>query len=124
METNIYQIEEPENLSRWNWGAFLFSGLWGLFNGIYWPICVSVALMVLGAIVPADFQIYSGIVINLVNLIIAIYLGVMGREQAWLHKEWSSVEAFEKTQRNWTRAGFIVLGVCVVFGFIAVLLMF
>jgi hypothetical protein len=27
---------EDVDLSKWNWGAFFFSGLWSLFNGVWW----------------------------------------------------------------------------------------
>ena len=32
----------PKCLNSWNWGAFTFPGLWGLFNGVYWPIIIQV----------------------------------------------------------------------------------
>jgi len=30
--------ELPDNLEKWNWGAFCFGWLWTVSNGIYWPL--------------------------------------------------------------------------------------
>ena len=37
-ETNI--PEYPSIIDKWNWGAFCFSWVWALFNGLYWPLII------------------------------------------------------------------------------------
>ncbi len=44
-----------------------------------------------------------------VGLIMAIVLGVKGREWAWKNKRWDSVEHFNRVQRLWSIWGAILL---------------
>ena len=46
-----------------------------------------------------------------IGLIIWIILGIFGNQWAWQHKRWDSIESFKKTQRKWTIAGLVVLGI-------------
>lgn len=40
-------LDVPECVGRFNWGAFFLPGLWGLFNGYWWLLIVTIALNVL-----------------------------------------------------------------------------
>lgn len=79
--------EVPKEISGWSWGGFLLTWIWGLGNGTF------IALL---AFVP------------LLNLGVAIYLGVYGNELAWKNKYWNDVEDFRNVQRKWAVAGIIV----------------
>ncbi len=92
----------PVNIERkWNWGAFVFGWLWGLFNGIYWPLVT---------LIP-----YIG---WFAGLIIAIVLGINGNKWAWEKKSWESVEHFQKTQHNWAIAA-LVAGILIIISIIS-----
>ena len=77
----------PDSIKKWNWGAFLLNCIWGVCNGIYWPL---ISLFIPG----------SGIIISLI-------LGINGNEWAWKAKEWKSESEFLECQRKWTIAGWV-----------------
>jgi hypothetical protein len=87
----------PPTASGWNWGAFFFTWIWGLFNGAYvtlWGLLLS--------FVPFG------------NLVWAIVCGVNGSRWAWQGKPWTSVEQFRSAQRKWAAAALIVFLVAVI----------
>ncbi len=82
----------PEGVKGWSWGAFLLSWIWALGNRTW------IGLL---AFVP-----YIG-------LIMAIILGIKGRQWAWQNKRWDSLEHFQRVQKKWS-----FWGVLLVVGFI------
>jgi hypothetical protein len=80
----------PQEVKGWNWGAFLLTWIWGIFNGTF------VSLLVL---VPFG------------NIVMPFVLGAMGNEWAWKNKTWQSIEQFHAVQRRWAMAGLILDGV-------------
>ena len=92
-------------LDSWNWGAFFFNWIWGLFNGVYWPL-----LLIAIGWIPYVGQIGA--------LIGAIYLGTKGTRQAWNAKKWDSWNSFKETQHKWAVAIWWVLGVSFILGLI------
>jgi len=87
----------PEEIKGWSWGGFLWTWIWGIGNKTW--------ISLLGLISP-------------INLIVAIILGIKGREWAWRNKKWDSVESFIKVQRNWVKWWLIIIGI---FGTLAIL---
>jgi putative copper export protein len=81
-------------VSGWSWGAFFLSWIWAVFNKTRHGLL---------ALVPY------------VGFLVAIYLGVKGRELAWRNKRWESLEQFNQVQRRWSVWGaIIVIGTAVV----------
>jgi len=74
-------IVVPPGIAGWSWGAFFWNWIWAIFNKTY------IGLL---AIVPY------------VGLVVAIYLGVKGRELAWRNKRWDSLDHFNAVQRKWS----------------------
>jgi hypothetical protein len=72
----------------WNWGAFLWTFIWGLFNKTY------IALLIF---------------VPLVNIFMLFILGFKGNAWAWRNKKWESLEHFRRVQRKWSIWGFIIL---------------
>lgn len=96
-------VNEAE-LSKFNWGAFMFNWLWGVCNGVYWPL----------AIILVNFIPYVG---QIIGFGLCIYLGISGNKLAWeSDKQWPSFEYFMETQRKWGRAVLWVLGISVALG--------
>lgn len=79
--------EVPPEIMGWSWGGFGLGWIWGVFNNVWWSL-----LQFVGPL----------------GLPIAIYLGFKGRELAWKHKAWESVEAYQRTQKQWDKWGLIV----------------
>lgn len=78
----------PPEVPGWSWGAFFMSWIWAIGNRTW------IGLL---ALVP-----YLGFVI-------AIILGVKGREWAWQNKRWDDIEHFNRVQRRWS-----IWGACLV----------
>lgn len=88
----------PNEIKGWNWGAFFFSWIWGVCNGVYWPL----------ALIIVNFIPYVGV---LISLGACIALGINGSEWAWKAKQWSSIAEFKRVQHKWAVAILWVLGV-------------
>lgn len=91
----------PDGIKGWSWGAFLWSWIWAIGNKTW------IGLL---ALIP-----YVGFVMSIV-------LGIHGREWAWKNKHWESIEAFKKTQRNWTKWGLIINGTLLGLALIGIIL--
>jgi hypothetical protein len=77
----------PDGVGGWSWGAFFLNWIWAVPNKTY------IGLL---ALVPY------------VGFIMAIVLGVKGREWAWQNKRWESVEHFNAVQRRWSFWGVVL----------------
>jgi hypothetical protein len=78
----------PPGVKGWSWGAFLLSLIWAIGNRVW------IGLLVFVPIVG--------------SIIMPFVLGFKGREWAWKTGRWTSVEAFNETQRKWSKWGVIV----------------
>jgi hypothetical protein len=107
----------PQEIDRWNWGAFIATWIWAPFNGIYFPLVIFILTITFSSVAPF-FLANLGIVLllslasgllNLTYFIVCIVAGVKGNQWAWRAKHWDSIEAFRKTQRRWIIISLIVL---------------
>lgn len=71
----------PDGVAGWSWGAFLLNWIWAIGNRSWFGLL---------AIVP------------FFGFVVALVLGVKGREWAWQNKRWDSVEHFNAVQRRWS----------------------
>lgn len=78
----------PEEIKKWNWGAFFLTLIWGLCNRTY------IALLVF---------------VPIVNIFIPFYLGAKGNELAWKNKVWDDTEHLLRVQKKWAVAGWILV---------------
>jgi cation transporter-like permease len=86
----------PEDINRWNWGAFLLNWIWGIGNNTF------IALLTL---------------IPLFGLVMPFVLGAKGSAWAWRNGRWDSVAHFKRVQRLWAIWGVVIwLGGIVLFG--------
>jgi hypothetical protein len=95
----------PSILNTWNWGAFSLSWIWGVCNGIYWPLIM----------IACNFIPYIGV---LCSLGICIYLGLKGNEMAWVNarQKGTDVYSFESTQGTWNMVGLVLFFACFLIG--------
>lgn len=96
--THTYTDGIPNEIKGWNWGAFFFNWIWGVCNGVYWPLVLIIV----------NFIPYVGALITLGG---CIALGINGSEWAWKGKTWSSVAEFKRVQHKWAIAILWVLGI-------------
>jgi hypothetical protein len=78
----------PEGVKGWSWGAFLLTWIWSIGNSTW------IGLLTL---------------IPYVGLVMAIMLGLKGREWAWRNKRWDSVEHFNRVQKRWSFWGVLIV---------------
>lgn len=81
-------VVPPPGINGWSWGAFLLNWIWAIGNKTW------IGLLCL---------------IPYVGLIVAIYLGVKGRELAWRNKRWDSIDHFNAVQKKWSMWGVILI---------------
>ena len=110
---NSFSYELPYELQRFNWGAFFFTWIWGLFNNSYLTLLYFIVLIFY------RFPILSSII----SLIFWIWFGICGNRWAWENKRWKSIKHFNDVQRTWATAGTILFGICflIVFIFIGII---
>jgi Cytochrome oxidase complex assembly protein 1 len=87
LSPDVRSEEVPPGIDRWNWGAFLLTCFWGIFNR------TPIALL---AILPGF------------NVIMPFVLGARGSRWAWRNGNWDSVEHFKRVQRKWAMWGCII----------------
>ena len=91
-------ITPPEGVKGWSWGAFIWSWIWAIGNSTW------IGLLAL---------------LPYIGFIVAIYLGIKGRELAWRNKRWDSLEHFNRVQRSWSKWGLILIVGAMLLGIIA-----
>ncbi len=84
----------PVELKRFNWGAFLMNWIWGIMHGKYITLLYFAA-----CIVPVVGPIA-----------ISVWFGFAGNKWAWNSRNWTSIDEFNRIQRNWVKL-WIVLSV-------------
>ena len=101
----LYHIK---NIKSWNWGAFMFVWIWGLFNKIYWPLLIVPLFFLLRSMM-------SIIIVFFITIGTILYLGRYGNALAWnKRKDTYSMEQFLKQQNKWSLIGFVLLCIDVV----------
>lgn len=95
----------PYELQKFNWGAFGFSWIWGLYNNCNTAVCAGIGACLASAIIP-----FIG---YFITLGVCIWLGVKGNELAWNSKDWKGIEDFNSVQIAWAKGVIaqVVLGV-------------
>lgn len=84
MEENSKVV--PQEVKGWNWGAFMFSILWGVGNKTYLPLLCLIPLF---------------------NVVWVFVCGFKGNEWAWEKGNYDSIETFKTVQATWNRAGLV-----------------
>ena len=85
--------EIPDGVKGWSWGAFMFNWIWAVSNRTW---------IGLFALLPY------------VGFLMAVALGIKGREWAWRNRKWESVEHFQRVQRRWSLWSLLIFGIAIV----------
>ncbi|NFG27414.1 ribonuclease G [Clostridium botulinum] len=94
---NISNNQVPQEIKKWNWGAFMLNIFWGIGNNSYLPLLCLIPFF---------------------NIIWIFVCGAKGNKWAWKKGTYSSVEEFLLVQKTWNKAGLAYF----VFTFIIILL--
>lgn len=85
--------EVPNEIKKWNWGAFSFSIIWGIGNKTYLPLLCLIPFF---------------------NLVWIFICGAKGNEWAWNDGNYTDIETFKRVQETWNRAGLVMFIIWVV----------
>ncbi|OGB59768.1 hypothetical protein A2Y26_00960 [candidate division CPR2 bacterium GWD2_39_7] len=94
----------PEELKKFNWGAFLLTWIWGIGHSVW----LALAGLVL---------IFIPVIGFLGSIAFAVYLGVKGNELAWKTGKYTDVEAYLALEKKWMIAGLVVVALGFVLAF-------
>ena len=84
----------PDEVLKWNWGAFFLNFIWGIGNNTWRSFLVFIPVF---------------------NIFWIFALGYSGNKWAWQNKRWESIEQFWHVQRQWAYSG---ISCFVLFGFV------
>lgn len=96
--------------SGFNWGAFLFTGIFLLFNR---RVGTALLLMIGGAVLGGIVGDSGGIVIGIVSLLVSLYFGFAAKQIAWETGRYTTYAELEKSMRRWNIGSLIAAGALV-----------
>ncbi|MBR6099601.1 hypothetical protein IKP85_07625 [bacterium] len=93
------------NKEMWhfNWGAFGFGWIWGLFNGAFRKTFLPWILLTIYSMITTLPDIY----LDCAFLVLMIYYGIRGNTWAWNSLRYDNVIRFKKIQRMWAIAAVV-----------------
>ncbi|EKT53060.1 hypothetical protein [Providencia sneebia] len=91
----------PQEIKRWNWGAFVFNIIWGFGNKSFLPLLMLIPIF---------------------NVVWMFVCGFKGNEWAWKNGDYDSPETFMKVQETWNRAGLVYFIIMIISAFLFFLL--
>lgn len=80
------QTPAPEEIKKWNWGAFVFSIYWGIGHKVYLPLLCLIPFF---------------------GFVWVFICGASGNKWAWEAGNYRDVQDFREKQESWNRAGFV-----------------
>ncbi len=111
-DSSLNNSRLEKELSKWNWGAFYFGWIWGVFNKVYVSLVQLVVSLLSFAVTLMGMGIISPI-FGLIGLGISIWLGVKGSRMAWDNGAYRNIEHLRTSRHNWNMAAAIVFGISV-----------
>lgn len=108
-------------VDKWNWGAFFFGWIWGVFNKVYISLVQLVTSLIASGLALIGLGLISPL-FSLASLGLAIWLGVKGSRMAWDNGAYRNIEHFRSVRHGWNVAAAIVFGVSVLLLIITLLL--
>lgn len=91
----------PAAVKGWNWGAFMFSFVWGIGNRTYLPLLTLIPVF---------------------NIFWVFVVGFKGNGWAWQKGNYHDVATFQAVQKTWNRAGLVQFILIIIVGLLYVAL--
>lgn len=83
---SLVKISKAKQFLAWNWGAFMFSWIWGIANGVY---------IMLIALIPG------------VGFVMSIIGAIKGNQWLWETQKYSTPDELKKSQNSWNTVGVV-----------------
>lgn len=114
--------KDDKYIRGWSWGAFFNPWIFCFVNKqnkMAWKIILFIFLGILLKYIPifATYYQYWGQLFGLLFLIIAIWLGIRGRERVWKSEVYLTVEQFQKKQLLVTKLNIIYIIITIFLSF-------
>lgn len=115
-KTRFRSGKKPAKLTDFNFGAFLIPVFWTIGHRLWGYAALLIGLLIINVGVPilalvlGPIALLPMILIMLIRLGFAIYLGINGSQLAWNKARLPDVDNFLKMQRSWAIAGVITVG--------------
>ena len=108
--TTSTQIDKE--VDKWNWGAFYFGWIWGIFNKVYIALVQLVVNIFAFALSASGLGVIAPF-FTLASVGIGIWLGVKGSRLAWDNGAYRNLEHFRSVRHGWNVAAAIVFGISI-----------
>jgi hypothetical protein len=97
---------------RWSWGAFVFTWVWGVFNGAWWTLLGLVLTLVPSVdlwrqALPGGGSAWVSTA-TLLYTAWSVVCGLYGERWAARGRRWQSAEQFRRRQHAWAVAALVV----------------
>ncbi len=97
---------------RWSWGAFVFTWLWGVFNGAWWTLAGLLLTLVPSVelwrhALPGGGSVWVSTG-TLLYTAWSVVCGLMGERWAVRGRRWQSAAQFRRRQHGWAIAALVV----------------
>jgi phosphate/sulfate permease len=83
----------PEEIKHWSWGGFVLGLIWGVYHQVWIAFLLFVPF---------------------INFVVALYLGMKGKELAWRKNTWTSVDVFKASQKKWDTVAIILFVLAII----------
>src|SRR5207247_1210801 len=93
--------------SGFNWGAFLFTGIFLLFNR---RVGTALLLMVGGAVVGGVMGDAGQFLVGIISLVVSLYFGFTAKEIAWATGRYATYAELDRSMRRWNIGALAVTG--------------
>jgi hypothetical protein len=97
--------------SGFNWGAFLFTGIFLFFNR---RVGTALLLIVGGAILSAAMGDAGQLLLGVISMVVSLYFGFAAKQIAWETGRYATYKELEKSMRRWNIGALVATGALVV----------
>lgn len=111
MSTQIFGAEAGPVPSGFNWGAFLFTSIFLLFNG---RIGTALLLIFGGGFVSGVLGEGGAVIVGIGSFLISLYFGFTAKEIAWETGRHATYADLERSMRRWNIGALTIMGLLIV----------
>ncbi|MBU2732066.1 UbiA prenyltransferase family protein [Acidithiobacillus ferridurans] len=100
----------PQEAKTWSWGAFFLPLIWAIGNRV-WSLSAIYVFYIIAILTILNYTKdihFMWIFYLTIPIVVQIYFGIYGKRYAWKTGRWKSINEFNKTQKMYSTAGFVI----------------